>query len=89
MENAQSKLWLQLYKQALSESDPQRLDLRILDAHRAIQQRRRQLWYEGSGGSSERSRLDAASLSLEIFRKVQQKEFKREQRGRQTFFAVA
>lgn len=70
MENTQTTRWRELYRKALSENDPQRLSLRIVEAHKAIQERVRQLWYEGSQETRERTRLDAASHSLEALRKL-------------------
>ena len=69
MEDAKgNEHWLELYKDAVSEHDPDVLAVRISEAQKAIQQRERQLWYEGSLERSERERLDAASRYLEMLR---------------------
>lgn len=60
--------WRRLYREAVMEPDPEGLLVRIAEAHKAIQERERQLWYEGALELSERERLDAASHDLEILR---------------------
>jgi hypothetical protein len=89
MENAQTMSWLELYKEAVSEDDPQKLTVRILVAHKAIQERGRQLWYEGSQETGERTRLDAASHSLEALRKLEKKEVRYGSKKPGNFSAVA
>src|SRR5690242_18937226 len=61
-----SKDWRELYEEAVLEHDPERLGTRIALAHKAIQERTRQLWYEGSQEMSEREHLEAAFHYLEI-----------------------
>jgi len=61
-----TKDWRGLYKEAVLEHDPERLDARISQAHKAIQERARQLWYEGGREVSEREHLTAAAHYLEI-----------------------
>lgn len=60
--------WLDLYKQAVLEHDPERLLVRISEAAKAIHERERQLWYEGALERTDRERLDAACRYLEILR---------------------
>lgn len=68
-----SKDWRELYKEAVLEHDPERLGTRISQAHKAIQERTRDLWYQGSPEVSERQRLTAATHYLEILRSLLQK----------------
>ena len=75
------KGWRVLYRDAVLESDPTRLMLRIREAHKAIQDRTRQLWYEGSIDSEERQALAAASHYLEILRTLGGREVVREKRS--------
>jgi hypothetical protein len=62
--------WPQLYRQALLESDRSKLPVRIEQAHRAIRQRARELWYGGSPETRERHDLDAAVRFLGLLRMV-------------------
>lgn len=64
----ENERWLELYKEAVLEHDPERLVSRITEAHKAIHERERQLWYAGSLEQSERERLEAASRYLEALR---------------------
>lgn len=69
MENSEKfKGWRVLYRNAVLESDPAKLILRIREAHQSIQERTRQLWYEGSTDTGERHALTAASHYLQILR---------------------
>jgi len=63
--------WPQLYRQALLESDPSRVRARIEEAHKAIQQRARELWDAGSPKTRERHDLDAAVRFLGLLRTVE------------------
>ena len=63
-----SKDWRELYKKALLERDPESLSLRICQAHKAIQTRTRELWYQGSPETRERESLIAATHYLQILR---------------------
>jgi hypothetical protein len=62
----QKEHWIELYKEAISENDAERLGTRISEAQNAIQVRARQLWAEGSQEATERERLQAAYQYLEI-----------------------
>ncbi len=64
------KSWPELYRVALLESDRGRLPVRIEEAHKAIQQRARELWYAGSPETRERRDLDAAVRFLGLLRMV-------------------
>lgn len=69
MENAGvSKSWRELYREALLEHDPAKLEARIVDAHRAIEEEVRRSWYGRSTDIRERQSLEAASHYLEILR---------------------
>ena len=63
--------WPQLYREALLESDRSRVPDRIEKAHRAIQQRARELWYAGSLETRERHDLDAAVRFLGLLSTVE------------------
>jgi hypothetical protein len=60
--------WAELYKRALFEEDRDRLPLLLEQAHRAVQQRVRELWYSPARGQTitekERRELNAASYYL-------------------------
>ena len=74
MENANgNEHWLELYKEALLEHDPQMLSVRIADAQRAIQERTLQLWSDRSPDTNERNRLHTASRYLDILRTCSRK----------------
>jgi len=75
MENAKgNEHWLDLYREAVLEPDPDMLSTRICEAHKAIEERERQLWHEGTLESRERERLEAAYRYLEILRACVRKE---------------
>jgi len=65
--------WPQLYREALLESDPMKVPLRIEEAHKAIHRRALELWYAGSGRTprtKEQRDLDAALHFLGLLREV-------------------
>ena len=62
------KRWSDLYRQAILESDPDRLHARIEEASSAIQSRSRELWYERSTETRERRDLDSALHFLKLLR---------------------
>jgi hypothetical protein len=64
------KGWPELYRGALLESDPGRLQARIEEAQKAIQHRARELWYAGSPETRERHDLDAAVRFLGLLKTV-------------------
>ena len=65
--------WLELYREAILENDPEVLMDRLLLARKAIQERTRDLWYRKSPEASERQRLTAAAHYLEILRSLAEK----------------
>jgi len=65
-----SRRWPELYRQALLESDNDRLAGRIEEASKAIKGRARELWYENSPETRERRDLDAALRFLGLLRAV-------------------
>lgn len=69
-----NKHWLVLYREAVVEPDRKRLRTRVAQAHRAIQNRARELWYGGAPDTSERRQLDAASHFLGMLRTIGEKE---------------
>ena len=68
------KSWPELYREALLESDRTRLPARIEEAHKAIQDRARELWYGGSPQTRERHDLDVAVRFLRLLRTVDARE---------------
>jgi hypothetical protein len=62
--------WPELYRVAILEPDRGRLPARIEEAHKAIQNRARELWYAGSPETRERHDLDAAVRFLGLLRMV-------------------
>ena len=73
----------ELYRQALLESDSDRLLARIDEASGAIRCRSRELWYAGSLDTKERRALDSALHFLGLLRMIGTDVGKRqsEQRG--------
>lgn len=65
--------WLELYREAILENDPEVLMNRLLLARKAIQERTRDLWYHNSLEVRERQRLTAAAHYLEILRSLAEK----------------
>ena len=61
--------WLVLYREAVLEPDRKKMSTLIDQAHSAIQNRNRELWYSGSQVTSERRQLDTASNFLRILRR--------------------
>ncbi len=64
------KKWPELYKDALLESDRNRLPERIDEAERAIQQRALQLWYAPSPEIRERREMETALRFLALLKSV-------------------
>ena len=62
--------WLELYREAVLEPARKKMRTLVAQAHRAIQNRARELWYAGSPVTSERRQLDAASNFLGILRTI-------------------
>ncbi len=62
--------WCELYRQALLESDTTKLQARIEQAEKAIQERARELWYSESPQTREQHDLDAALRFLGLLRSV-------------------
>jgi hypothetical protein len=65
--------WPQLYREALLESDPLKVPVRIEEAHKAIHRRALELWYAGSPRTprtKEQRDLDAALHFLGLLREV-------------------
>ena len=65
-----SNRWSDLYRQAILESDPDRLHARIEEASSAIQSRSRELWNARSTESREKRDLDSALHFLRLLRLV-------------------
>lgn len=63
---ANRRNWRKLYEAALIEHDPAKLRPLIVEAHNAIQEEIRRLWYARSLHWNERQSLDAASRYLEM-----------------------
>ena len=54
------KRWLVLYKKAVLEADPTKLESRISQAQHAIRERALELWYAATPETAERRELQAA-----------------------------
>ena len=62
--------WSDLYRQAIFESDRERLLARIEEASEAIRKRSRELWYASPPDTRERRDLDSALYFLGLLRTV-------------------
>lgn len=64
--------WPELYREALLESDPRKVPVRIEEARQAIHRRARELWGTGSSTTTikEQRELDAALHFLDLLRMV-------------------
>jgi hypothetical protein len=60
------KRWLALYKKAVLEPDPSKLDSRISQAQHAIRERARELWYSDVPMTAERRELQTALRFLRL-----------------------
>lgn len=69
LEQHSQKQWSELYRQALLESDETKLQRRIEEAEKAIQQRALELWY-AEPPTRERTDLDVALRFLGILKSV-------------------
>jgi hypothetical protein len=67
--------WGELYRRALFEEDRNKLPLSLEQAHQAVQQRVRELWYSPADGRNvtdkERRELDAAAYYLGLLRSLE------------------
>ena len=64
------RCWSELYRQAIFESDGERLQARIEEASDAIRRRSRELWYTSSPETRERRDLDSALYFLGLLRVI-------------------
>lgn len=78
-----SRLWTELYREALLESDSGRILARIDEASDAIRCRSRELWYAGSPETRERHALDWALQCLDLLRTIGADEGKRRSEQRE------
>ncbi|MGA9966576.1 MAG: hypothetical protein WBQ10_15370 [Terriglobales bacterium] len=62
--------WLALYREAVLETDRNKVKTRVAQAQIAIQGRALELWYARAPETSERRQLDAASNFLGILRMI-------------------
>lgn len=60
------KRWLMLYKKAVLEPDPAKLNSRISQAQCAIRERARELWYSDAPATPERRELHTALHFLRL-----------------------
>lgn len=60
------KQWLLLYKKAVLESDPNKMERRITQAQAAIRERAHELWYSETTEPSERRELQTALRFLRL-----------------------
>jgi hypothetical protein len=67
--------WGELYRRALFEEDRNKLPLSLEQAHQAVQQRVRELWYSPTDNQivtdKERRELDAAAYYLGLLRSLE------------------
>ena len=67
--------WAKLYQRALFEEDRNKLPLLLEQAHQAVQQRVRELWYSPTCGQNvtdkERHELHAAAYYLGLLRSLE------------------
>lgn len=63
------KKWLLLYKKAVLESDPGKMERRITQAQNAIRERAHELWYAETVEPSERRELQTALRFLRLLLK--------------------
>jgi len=67
--------WADLYRRALFEEDRNKLPLLLEQAHQAVQQRVRELWYSPIRGQNvsdkERHELDSAAYYLGLLRSLE------------------
>jgi len=78
MDDSRNADWRERYRQALFESDPELLPMRLDEANKAIRWRICELWNVGVAGNSELSHLDSAAYFLGLLRNITQKKQKRE-----------
>ena len=75
-DNEKKEHWSELYRQALFEDDRDKLPHLLEIAHRAVQQRVHEIWYEPEAAekatAAERRELDAAVYYLGLLRKMEQ-----------------
>jgi hypothetical protein len=62
--------WLALHREAVLETDRNKVKARLAQAQMAIQGRALELWYARAPETSERRQLDAASNFLGILRTI-------------------
>ncbi len=71
--------WAELYRRALFEEDRHKFPLLLEQAHQAVQQRVRELWYSPTRRHSvtdrERRELHAAAYYLDLLRSLEAKTF--------------
>ena len=67
--------WAELYRKALFEEDRDKLPLLLEQAHHAVQQRVRELWYSPTRGQKvtdkERNELHNAAYFLDLLRSLE------------------
>ena len=67
--------WAELYRRALFEEDRNKLPLLLEQAHQAVQQRVRELWYSPTRGQNvtdkERNELHTAAYYLGLLRSLE------------------
>jgi hypothetical protein len=78
MDDKRNTEWRERYRQALFESDPDILPMRLDEAHKAIRWRICELWDTGVADYSELSQLDSASYFLGLLRTLAEKKQKSE-----------
>jgi hypothetical protein len=78
MDDARNTDWRERYRQALFESDPDILPMRLDEAHKAIRWRICELWDIGAADNSELSHLDSAAYFLGLLRTIAEKKQKSE-----------
>jgi len=78
----EKETWAKLYQRALFEEDSSKLPLLLEQAHRAVHQRVRELWYSPTPGKDvtdkERHKLNTAAYYLDLLRSLEAKKTFRE-----------
>lgn len=81
MSDPKNQSWHDLYREAVMESDPEKVGARIARAHRAIRGRITELRSEKAATHGEQARLDCASHCLHLLQGISEKNPRRPSRN--------
>ena len=73
MSGAERPYWHELYRNAVMESDPEKLRMRMAEAYIAIRARVVELRYQGLPHTKEQNQLDRALYFLNLLHNISQK----------------